>query len=104
MANLVFNEGGARAWKAKAEDLNRRTEMSLRAVASCLETLQKDSVGEMVDEIGVTGAQIIEHTAQMAQSLSALISTVERIISSLAQAVMETVAQVISGRGKSTNF
>ena len=104
MANLDFNEAGARAWMARAENLNERTNQAIQAVSACLETLKANSVGDMIDELGVTGAQLLEHGAQMAQSLSGLIDTVQKIIASLASAVLEAVAQVVGGRGRSTNL
>ena len=104
MAIIEFDESAARAWMTKAEDLNNRTELCMRSVAAALETLKTNSVGDMVDEVALTGAQVLEATNGLVTAMSGIVSSISSIIGALAQAVMEGVASAIAGRAKGTQF
>lgn len=104
MSILDFNEPAARAWMAKAEDLNNRTELCMKSVGAALETLKNNSAGDMIDELGLTGAQVLESTSKLMTAMSGLVSAISNIIGSLIQATAEAAASVVAGRAKGTNF
>lgn len=104
MAILDFNQAQANAWVAKAEDLNERTNNIMKGVNACLQEIQGESVGDMVDELVVTGAQMIEATANMVTALGSIVNAIHGIFAALAQAVVEAVAEVAGSRGKMTDY
>jgi hypothetical protein len=104
MAIIEFNQGMAESWMAKAEELNQRTGNYMNAVANCLQEIKADSVGEMVDEVVATGAQVLEHSAGLVHSLSGIVSGVRGIIGRLLAASAEMVGEVVSNRGAMTGF
>lgn len=104
MAIIEFNQGAAEAWMAKAEELNQRTGIYMNAVANCLQEIKSDSVGEMVDELVSTGAQVLEHSAGLVHALGGIVSGVRGIISRLLAASAEMVGEVASNKGQITGF
>ncbi len=104
MATLDFNKAAADAWQAKAENLNQRTDLCLKAAGDALNTLKAESVGELVDEIGLTGAQLLENAAKMVNNLRGIVDAVKNIGSRLLSWVAEQAGVVSGARSKSTNL
>lgn len=104
MALLDFNQGAADAWVAKAEELNNRCDTYVKAVGACLQEIKSDSVGDMVDDLALAGAQVIDASAQLMSSLSAIVSGVRNIFTRLLQAAAEMVADVDANKGTITKL
>lgn len=104
MALFDVNESQAREWCRKAEELNERTKTAMNMVGTCLQEIQSESTGEMVDQLVLTGAQVLDATARLTESLSAVKNALEEILSMLANAVMNAVDIISGNRTNTTNF
>lgn len=102
MAVLDFNQGAAEAWMQKAEELNGRCKTYVEMVGNCLNTLKANSIGDAIDELGVAGAQVINASATLISSLSAIVTGIRGIFNKLVQASMEMVADVAANKSAIT--
>ncbi|MBQ7871592.1 MAG: hypothetical protein IJ357_05575 [Oscillospiraceae bacterium] len=84
MAVLGFaGKEKADAWKKRAENLNARTEETLKLVGTCLEGVQEDGKGSPIDNLVAAGTQVIDSTATLVSGLCNLVTTVDEIVASI---------------------
>jgi hypothetical protein len=104
MAELdIKGKAAAEAWQEKATNLNNRTQDKLTQVSACLQELQTESVGDMVDQIAEAGAEMLAATAKMMDAMSKMVSMVKDILTALGQAV-DAVIETITANKSTINM
>ena len=94
----------AENWKRELSELNNRTDQALKDVGNTIKEIQTESVGDPVDQLVETGANLLNAAAEVIKGLQGLESAIQNIINLLIQKISEAAQAVADNRAKGTDL
>lgn len=104
MAELDFDQAAADAWSDRAQTLQEKTDMALKQVSAGLEMLAAQSKGDLIEEIKLTGAELLDNTAKMIHNMSEIVNAVKNIGARLLSWVTQQTSDNASARARSIDL
>lgn len=95
MASIQMEgRAAANAWKARAQELNERTERLLNEVSTTLESVREYSEGSLVDEIVALGASLATATNKLLSAMNGLFDVVNNLLNLLESFISGSTSDV----------
>lgn len=96
----TFDEAAARKWIESVKEVNSDTENLLQSVTDCIDDIQAESEGPMVEALTQIAAGLSTGFATLVKSLCALVTALEEIISKFRAMVDNVVTNMKSAASK----
>lgn len=105
MAILDFaNRAELQSIQNDFEKLNAEADVIMKGVASTIEEIKTESVGESVDELLTTAQDMVVKGGQFVIALGGLVEMISGFITTIVEALTGAAADVVAGRIAGTDF
>lgn len=94
---LAFkNEGDAKAWVAKANELNHEAKTLNQMVGQILKTIELDSEGDIVVKLIQAANSMLKFATQVMEVMENIANTISNVIDSIVENVTSVVGKIVN--------